>query len=77
MDTYIIIEAQITGNSTAVLHTVKTGYFAAEQEYHTKLAYAAASSVDIHSVTMLTANGRMVKYEAYDHRTPVEDGEEA
>ena len=73
---YIIIESQTNNTTTAVLYTVKSDYFAAEAEYHSKLAYAAASEVPLHAVTMLTENGKMVKYECYDHRTP-EVNEEA
>ena len=72
---YIIVESQTTNGTTAVLHTIKTDYFAAEAEYHSKLAYAAASAVPLHAVTMLTENGKMVKYEAYDH-TPAPEAEE-
>ena len=74
---YIIIEAQTTNGVTTVLQTVKNDYYKAEQEYHTKLAYAAVSSVHLHSVSMLTERGNLVKYELYDHTPPIEDGEEA
>lgn len=66
---YIIIESQTTNGTTAVLTSTKTDYFGAEQEYHTKLAYAAASTVPLHAVTMLTERGNIVKYECYSHET--------
>lgn len=72
---YIIIEMQTTDGVTAIVPpVVKSNYNEAEQEYHTKLAYAAVSAVHLHSVTMLTENGKMVKCEAYDHTpAPVEE----
>lgn len=65
---YTIIEQQTTAGVTAVVTpVVKTNYYEAEQEYHTKLAYAAVSQVGIHAVAMLTERGALVKYEAYSH----------
>lgn len=65
---YIIIEAQTANGVTAVVPpVVKSNYNAAEQEYHTKLSFAAVSAVPLHSVTMLTERGALVKYEAYIH----------
>lgn len=64
----IIIEIQ-HGNdgSTAVLHEVQTDRNTAEQTYHTKLAYAAVSKVNVHSVVMLDEYGARVKGETYYH----------
>lgn len=77
MANYIIIEAQTTNGVTAVVPpVVKSNYNEAEQEYHTKLSYAAVSTVPLHAVTMLTENGKMVKYECYDHRQPEAVSEE-
>lgn len=65
---YIIIEQQTTNGVTAVVTpVVKTNYNEAEQEYHYKLSFAAVSTVPLHSVTMLTERGSLVKYEAYTH----------
>ena len=73
---YIIIESQTNGTTTSVLKTVKADYNEAEQQYHTVLAAAAVSNVEIHAATMLTENGKMVKYECYDHRQPEPVAEE-
>lgn len=73
---YIIIESQTTDGVTAVIKTVKPTYETAEQEYHTKLAYAAVSNVPLHAVTMLTENGKMVTHQCYDHRAPATEEEE-
>lgn len=68
---YIIIETQTTNGVTAVVTpVVKTSYNEAEQEYHSKLSFAAVSTVPLHSVTMLTERGNIVKYECYDHSEP-------
>ena len=73
---YIIIESQTTDATTAVLAPgVKSTFETAEQEYHSRLSFAAVSSVHLHAVTMLTENGKMVKYQCYDHRVPEEPTE--
>ena len=64
---YIIIEQQTNNGFTAVLTTVKDNYNEAEQEYHTVLAAAAVSPVQIHSAAMLTERGQMIKFECYTH----------
>lgn len=66
----IIIEIQHSNDgSTAVLHEVKSEQSVAEQTYHTKLAYAAVSEVNVHSVVMLDDYGNRVKGETYYHGT--------
>lgn len=57
----IIIEIQHSNDgSTAVLHEVQADRNTAEQIYHTKLAYAAASSVNVHTVNMMDDYGALV-----------------
>lgn len=64
----IILEIQHSNDgSTAVLHEVQTDRNVAEQTYHNKLAYAAVSSVNVHSVVMLDDYGARVKGETYYH----------
>lgn len=73
---YIIIETQTADGVTAVVPAVvKDNFFAAEQEYHNKLSYAAVSSVPIHAVTMITERGNMVKHECYVHTAEEESAE--
>lgn len=68
---YIIIEAQTTDGVTSVITpVVKTDFNHAEQEFHSKLSFAAVSNIPLHSVTMLNERGQIVKYEAYDHSEP-------
>lgn len=66
---YIILESQTTNGTTAVLTTIKSDRNEAEQEYHSKLSFAAVSVVPLHAVTMLSENGRVIKSEAYSHET--------
>lgn len=65
---YIIIEMQTTGDTTAIV-TPETysDRNAAEAAFHGKLAYAATSAVQVHSVVMLTEDGRNVRSECYRH----------
>lgn len=57
----IIIEIQHSNDgSTAVLHEVVADRNTAEQTYHTKLAYAAVSTVNVHTVDMMDDYGVLV-----------------
>ena len=64
---YIVIELQTNGNSTANLVTTHDTREAAESKYHTILAAAAVSSVEIHAATILTPDGFQLMYQAYRH----------
>ena len=74
---YIIVEMQTNGGTTAVPTSVKSTYETAEQEYHTKCAYAAVSNVPVHAVSMITENGVPVekKHECYKHGQPTPETE--
>lgn len=65
---YIVIEAQTTNGVTATIVNTYATYALAEQKYHLVLSAAAVSSVPIHSASMLTERGNLVKYECYDHQ---------
>ena len=66
---YIIIEIQKSNNGTvAIVPPVSyTNQAQAEQAYHTALAYAAVSNIDVHSVIMLSDTGDRIKGETYYH----------
>lgn len=66
---YIIIEIQKSNNGTAAIvpPAAYTDQAQAEQAYHTALAAAAVSQVDVHSVIMLNDTGDRVKGESYYH----------
>ncbi len=70
MPNYTIVESQTTNGATAVLKAVKTDFNTAEQEYHSRLSFAAVSAVDIHAVTLLNERGQLVEYKYFDHRQP-------
>ena len=44
----------------------------AESKYHSVLAVAATSSVEVHSAALLNETGFCVKHESYDHRVSPE-----
>ena len=67
MNNYTIVELQTANGVTSIITVVKDNINAAEQEYHTKLAYAAVSDVEIHAVSMLNATGGVVKHEYFMH----------
>lgn len=66
---YIIIEIQKSNNG-AIAIVPPAAYSdknMAEQAYHTALAAAAVSSVNVHSVVMLDDTGARIKGETYYH----------
>ena len=66
---YTILEMQTNDGVTAVVPAVvKETRELAEQEYHTKLSFAAVSTVEIHTVVMLNAEGAKIKGECYKHQ---------
>ena len=70
---YIIMEVQTSNGTTAIVPPVVfDDRNEAEARYHTLLSVAAVSNVEIHSVIMLTNDGRTVRYETYRHDVTVE-----
>ena len=66
---FIILEIQ-KSNSGAVAIVPPASYSdrnQAEEKYHQSLAAAAVSSVDVHSVVMLSDTGDRIKGETYYH----------
>lgn len=66
---YIIIEIQKSNDETVAIvpPVAYTNFGLAEQAYHTALAHAAVSAVDVHSVVMLDDTGARIKGETYYH----------
>ena len=66
---YIIIEIQKSNEGTVAIvpPASYTDKDIAEQAYHTALAAAAVSSVNVHSVVMLDDTGARLKGETYYH----------
>ena len=69
---FIVIEIQ-TNETTSVIATAYADRFKAESKYHTVLASASISSVPIHSCTMLTEEGMVIKNDSYNHREESEN----
>jgi len=66
--TYIINEYQTNNGTTAIVTPVtKTDLNEAESVFHSKLASAAISAVEIHAVTLETEEGQTLRNECYKH----------
>ncbi len=68
---YTVIEMQngVVGANVWTYENIN----AAENKYHSILAAAAVSSVEIHSAVLLNDSGFCIKHESYAH--PTESGE--
>ena len=65
---YIVNEYQTTNGVTAIVTPYTTANLnQAESAYHSKLASAAISSVEIHAVTLESDEGFQLKRECYHH----------
>lgn len=65
---YLIIEIQKSNDGTlAHIESVHATMGEAEQRYHTILAAAAVSAVNVHSAVMLDDMGNRIKGETYYH----------
>ena len=64
---YIVIELQTSNGTTAHIVTHHATREEAESKYHTVLAAAAVSNVEIHAATILTAEGFQLMYQCYKH----------
>ena len=65
--TYIVIELQTTNGTTANIVTTHATREEAESKYHTVLAAAAVSNVEVHAATILTPDGFQLMSQAYRH----------
>lgn len=64
----ILLEIQTNNGTTAMLPALTyTDRNEAESAYHSKLASAAISSVDVHTVILLDEHGNTVRREFYEH----------
>lgn len=69
---YIVIELQTNNGSTANIVTTHDTREEAESKYHTILAAAAVSSVEIHAATILTPDGFQLMCQSYHHEAAAE-----
>ena len=66
---YIIIEMQTNNGSTALVPAQAfNNRDQAEAAYHTALAAAAVSSIQVHTVVMLDEHGNTLARQYYEHR---------
>ena len=73
---FIVIELQTTGAQTANIVTAYETQQAAEAKYHSILAAAAVSGVEIHAAAILSEEGFPLRNECYKHEaTPAEEPE--
>lgn len=65
---YIIQEMQTNGSQTALVPALTyTDKNQAESAYHTALAAAAISAVQVHTVLMFDEHGNTIKRDYYEH----------
>lgn len=64
---FIVLELQYVNGTTSVLSNVYNVRETAEQKYHSILAAAAVSDIEIHSAVLLTHEGNLIKKDSYFH----------
>lgn len=66
---FFVIETQVNGNTGAICPVItRETRNEAEASYHTILAAAAVSNVDVHGAIILSEDCIPVMYKSYDHR---------
>lgn len=65
---YIVTELQTNGETTAILNYTYTDKSVALQKYHTILAAAAVSQVEVHTAMIINEIGLVEYRESFDHR---------
>lgn len=65
---YIVIELQTNGTTTASLVDAYTDKNVAYQKYHTILASAAVSKVEIHTAIIMNEYGIVEARESFEHK---------
>lgn len=74
---YLVIEIQKTDDTVATLVNSFDTINEAESKYHTVLAYAAVSSVHVHTAVLMNETGYVIKHESYDHTPEAEEETES
>ena len=64
---YLVIEIQKQGETLSSICTAFNDQNLAEQSYHTILASASVSTVDVHSAVLMFYDGTVFKKETYYH----------
>lgn len=66
---FLVTEIQTVNGQTATINTAFDTLNEADHKYHTILAAAAISTVDVHAAVMYTNTGSYIKSEYYRHDT--------
>ena len=64
---YLVLELQKNGEQIASIITKHNSIRDAESKFYTVLAAAAVSTVPLHSASLLTERGELIKNESYEH----------
>lgn len=72
---YLVLEIQANADGSVGIPPVVSydNKNAAENKFHTILAYAAVSEVPMHSAVLMTTDGKIIKRESYTHGTNEEN----
>lgn len=65
---FIVIEMQTNGTSTATITNAYTDKNTAYQKYHTILASAAVSKVEVHTALIMNEYGIVEARETFEHK---------
>lgn len=68
---YIVIEMQTNGQTTAIINNAYTDRNTAYQKFHTVLASAAVSNVEVHTAIIVNEFGVTEDRETFEHRAEV------
>lgn len=69
---YILVELQTNGGTTENIVTTFEDKLQAESAYHSVLASAAVSQVEVHAATLLDERGNLLSKEFYRHKSDPE-----
>lgn len=69
---YILVELQTNNGTTANIVTAFEDKLQAESAYHSVLASAATSQVEIHAAVLLDERGSLLQREFYRHKSDPE-----
>ena len=67
---YVVIEIQKNDNKISTYTDAYDDKHQAENKFHSILAQAAISDIDVHSAVILTEEGYIDKCQSYNHEEP-------
>ena len=69
----IVLEIQKNKDKVSIISNQYEEINTAENKYHTILAYAAVSDVEVHTAMIINEYGLVVKSEQYEHKEAIEN----